>query len=146
MEVRLDNAKARGIPLPPEWVTALRSLKAGEICRGFANDVRSPNGICNVSCRFLGVPKICALDSQDVGAHQVRPGVCLPLVHANGRKNYILVAPVENHEWLCHPGSFIGDRTFPRALRESDLVLKDVQREAWNTATVHCLGPGSDRG
>ena len=130
-EVRLDNAKERGVPIPPDWVTALRSLKAGEICRGFVGDLQLPTGVANASCNFLGAPKACTPSAQDLGV-----GRCLAFSHASGRKNFVLVAHVENNEWLCHGGSFIGDSEVPDPLSESTLVLKDLEKDAWDETTA----------
>ena len=99
-ELRLHDAKERGVPLPPDWVTALHSFKAGEICRNFVGDLQLPTGISNVSCSFLGAPKVCTPYVQNRGA-----GKCHAFSHLGGRKNFVLVAHVEDHEWLCHGGS-----------------------------------------
>ena len=131
MEVRLDNAKERGVPIAPSWVTALHSFKAGEICRNFVGDLILPIGISNVSCNFLGAPKVCTPCVQGLGV-----GRCLAFSHVGGRKNFVLVAHVEDHEWLCHGGSFIGDSEVPDPLSESNLVLKDLEKDAWDETTA----------
>ena len=127
MEVRLDHAKERGVPIPPDWVTALHSFKAGEICRNFVGDLQLPTGVSKVSCNFLGAPKVCTPCVQGPGV-----GRCLAFSHVGGRKNFVLVAHVEDHEWLCHGGSFIGDGAVPDPLSESNLVLKDVRTDLWD--------------
>ena len=125
MEVRLDHAKERSVPIPPDWVTALHSFKAGEICRGFVGDLQLPTGVSNVPCNFLGAPKACTPSAQGLGV-----GRCLAFSHASGRRNFVLVAHVENNEWLCHGGSFIGDNEVPDPLSESNLVLEDLVKDA----------------
>ena len=130
-EIRLDHAKQRGVPIPPDWVTALRSLKAGEICRGFVGDLQLPTGVSNVSCNFLGAPKAHTPSAQGLGV-----GRCLAFSHSGGRKNFVLVAHVDGHEWLCHGGSFIGDNEVPDPLSESNLVLKDLEKDAWDETTA----------
>ena len=117
--------------MPSNWITALRSFKAGELCRGFVANLKLPTGVHNVSCNFLGAPKPCTLCAQGLDV-----GRCLAFSHLGGRKNFVLVAHVENHEWLCHGGSFIGESAVPDPLSESNLVLKDVQKDAWDEATA----------
>ena len=126
-ELRLHDAKERGVPLPPDWVTALHSFKAGEICRNFVGDLKLPTGVANVSCTFLGAPKACTPCVQGLAV-----GRCLAFSHVGGRKNFVLVAHVEDHEWLCHGGSFIGDGAVPDPLSESNLVLKDLRMDLWD--------------
>ena len=130
-EVRLDNAKERGVPIPPDWVTALHSFKAGEICRNFVGDLQLPTGVSNVSCSFLGAPKACTPCVQGLAV-----GRCLAFSHVGGRKNLVLVAHVEDHEWLCHGGNFIGDSAVPDPLSEANLALKDMQKDAWDKTTA----------
>ena len=131
MEVRLDNAKKQGVPIPPDWVTALRSLKAGEICRNFVGDLKLPAGVSIASCNFLGAPKVCTPYVQGLAV-----GRCLAFSHVGGRKNFVLVAHVEDHEWLCHGGSFLGDCAVPDPFSESNLVVKDVQKDLWDDTTA----------
>ena len=63
-------------------------------------------------------------------------GRCLAFSHLGGRKNFVLVAHVEDHEWLCHGGSFIGDCAVPDPFSESNLVVKDVQKDLWDDTTA----------
>ena len=105
----------------------MHSLKAGEICRGFVANLQLPTGVSNASCTFLGVPKACPPCADGPGV-----GRCLAFSHLGGRKNFVLVAHVEDHEWLCHGGNFIGDCATPDPFSQSHLVLKDVQQDAWD--------------
>ena len=57
IQVRFDNASARGVPLPPTWQTAIRCAKQlASKALASANKARDDIFVDSVECELLGGP------------------------------------------------------------------------------------------
>jgi hypothetical protein len=128
-KVRCGNAVQQGVPFPREWLTPLRCRDLPRIAKSSAQRVHEDCGV-DVQCRVLGQPRKSNLPP--CGAPQ-SPGSTVVLQTSKGpRLEYLLCAHVNEDVWLCHRGTFVGNKFDSKnSFDPQDLVLRDILRDAW---------------
>lgn len=126
VSVRADNASERGVPLPAAWQNAMRCSDLSSRAEAACLALESVDGVSEVTCSLIGVPKPCCTPSGD----EPCPGTILALhARSSGRLNFVLVAHIHGSRWFCHAGSFeVSEPGAPARgrLDEAALVVKDI--------------------
>ncbi len=129
VSARVNNVleQDRGVPLPEGWRVALRCLECLAETRELLPG-ELPRDVSHAEYSLLGAAKPVAPTTRGLG-----PGVCVALRVGGNRVNYVLIAHVVGDQWLCHPGSFHGERTVPGAAWCLEMLKRfDVARDAWD--------------
>ena len=130
---RASNIPGQGVPFPPHWITAMQCQRLETLAEESAVKARD-HGVSAVRCLALGQPKEPAAPADGTGA-----GKTVALQVGGSRVVFLMCAQVQDGQWLCHRGSFIGDALADNPFQEADLVLKDVISDAWDTSLTKRL-------
>ena len=99
---RADNASERGVPFPAPWHNAVRCGDLSSRAAGAGRALEIVEGVSEISCSLVGVPKPCRAPSGDEHC----PGAIVALRAPTGRIDFALVAHIDKNLWFCHAGSF----------------------------------------
>lgn len=131
VQIRPDDAVARGVCLPLSWLLVPECKSLQIKADMAAAEAREKYGLTKATCHVLGQSRPCSLADNPIG---LEPGSVVQLCFEFVNVEFLLCAHVFQDLWICTQGHFDGD-VFQMSdpFHECSLLLLDVRKNGWRS-------------